>query len=243
MAETAIVTGASRGIGLAIAETLAGLGYSLTISARQEGPLEETAEKLREGGVQVNAIAANLADPDAPARIVAAHKDAFGRLDVLVNNAGLGIGAAAAEHQTKFLDMQWNVNVRAIVLLYRESLELLRASAKERGTAQVINLSSIAGKSGQPWLSMYGATKAAVVSYTEAMNKELGSEGIRSVALCPGFVDTDMAEFVKDGIGQENMIKTSDIAESVRFLLKLSPACLVGEIVFQRPGEAIDPGA
>lgn len=237
--KSAIVTGASRGIGLAIAETLAGLGYSLTVSARQEGPLEETAAKLRENDVEINAIAANLADPEAPEQVVASHREAFGGLDVLVNNAGLGIGAVATEHKTKHLDMQWNVNTRAMVLFYRESIELLREAAGRNGSAQVINVASLAGKSGQPWLSVYGATKAAVISYTQAMIKELSEEGIKSVALCPGFVDTDMAEFVKDELGgSEKMIKTDDIAESIRFLLQLSPACVVPEIVFQRPGEA-----
>lgn len=237
MAPSAIVTGGSRGIGLAIAEALAGLGHDLTVTARREGSLQEAAAKLRESGVKVNAIAENLADPDAPGRIVAAHEAAYGRLDLLVNNAGLGIGAAATEHQTKFLDMQWNVNARAMILFYREGVEMLRHSARERGAAQVINVASIAGKSGQPWLSMYGASKAAVVSYTEAMNKELGEDGIKSTALCPGFVDTDMAEFVKGEVGAEKMIKTDDIAETVRFLLELSPACVIPEIIFQRPAE------
>ncbi len=81
----------------------------------------------------------------------------------------------------------------------------------------MINLSSISGKSGQPWLSVYSATKAAVVGYTEAMSKELASAKIKSTALCPGFVDTDMTEFVKQQIPAEQMIRPQDIAEGVRF--------------------------
>ena len=101
----------------------------------------------------------------------------------------------------------------------------------------MINLSSISGKSGQPWLSVYSATKAAVVGYTEAMSKELASVGIKSTAFCPGFVDTDMTEFVKEQIPAEEMIRPQDIAEGVRFILRLSRGCTIPEIVFMRPGE------
>jgi len=170
---------------------------------------------------------------------VAAHRERFGRLDVLVNSAGVGVGAAVADMQTKRIDMQLDLNLRAIVLFYRECADLLRAAGAEHRNALVVNLSSISGKSGQAWLSVYSATKAAVVGWTQAMNKELNGDGIKSVALCPGFVDTPMTEFVREHVKQEDMIKTADIAASVRFLLEVSPACVVPEIVFQRPGEAI----
>ncbi len=235
----AIVTGASRGIGLALAETLAAEGYGLTISARKPDTLEAAAERLRERGGEVEAVAANLADADAITGIVARHRERFGRLDVLVNNAGVGVGAAATDHQPKHVDLQLGVNVRAIVLLYRESIELLRAAGAEHGNALVVNLASLAGKSPQPWLSVYSATKAAVIAYTEAMNKELNADGVKSVAFCPGFVDTDMSEFVKGSIPAEAMLKTSDIAEALRFVMRLSPACVVPEILFRRPGETI----
>ena len=86
---------------------------------------------------------------------------------------------------------------------------------------------------------MYSATKAAVVAYTSAMNKELNGAGVKSVAFCPGFVDTDMSDFVKASIPAETMLTTSDIAEALRFMLRLSPNCVIPEIVFQRPDEAI----
>jgi NAD(P)-dependent dehydrogenase (short-subunit alcohol dehydrogenase family) len=234
----AIVTGASRGIGLAIAELLGEEGFGLTISARKPETLEQTAEALRGKGYQVEAVPANMGDEGGIAEVVEHHRERFGRLDVLVNNAGIGIGAAVAEQQAKHLDLQLAVNIRAIVLLYRECAEMLRAAGAEHRNALVVNLSSISGKSGQPWLSVYSATKAAVIGYTQAMNKELGSEGVKSVALCPGFVDTDMSAFVKEHIPAEDMIRPQDIAEAVRFLLRLSPACVVPEIVFQRAGEA-----
>jgi NAD(P)-dependent dehydrogenase (short-subunit alcohol dehydrogenase family) len=116
---------------------------------------------------------------------------------------------------------------------------MLRAAGAEHRNALVVNLSSISGKSGQPWLSVYSATKAAVIGFTQAMNKEMAADGVKSVALAPGFVDTPMTDFVKESIAPEEMIRTEDIAEAVRFLLRLSPSCVVPEIVFQRPGEAL----
>jgi NAD(P)-dependent dehydrogenase (short-subunit alcohol dehydrogenase family) len=172
-------------------------------------------------------------------RVVAAHRERFGRLDVLVNCAGVGIGAPVAEIATRRADLQLAVNLRAPILFYRECAELLRAAGAEHRNALVVNLSSISGKSGQPWLSVYSATKAALIAFTQAMNKELAAEGIKSVALAPGFVDTPMTDFVKGEIPPGEMIRTSDIAASVRFLLTLSPWCLVPEIVFQRPGESL----
>src|SRR5215217_3337145 len=135
--------------------------------------------------------------------------------------------------------MQLDVNVRAIILFYRECAELLRAAGAEHRNAVVVNLSSLSGKSGQPWLSVYSATKAGVIGYTQAMNKELNSDGIKSVALCSGFVETPMTEFVREHVKAEDMIRTEDIAEAVRFVLKTSPNCVVPEIIFQRPGEAL----
>src|SRR4051795_2863099 len=235
----AIVTGASRGIGRAIAEALAEDGYQLTISARKPDTLEATAVALREKGNEVESVAANMADEDGIKLVVARHRERFGRLDVLINNAGVGIGAAVAEQQAKYVDMQIAVNLRAIILFYRECADMLRAAGAEHRNALVVNLSSIAGKSPAPWLSVYSATKAAVVAYTRAMNKELNGEGVKSVAFCPGFVDTDMTEFVKQSVPAEEMLRTSDIAGALRFLLHVSPACVVPEIVFQRPGETV----
>ena len=103
----------------------------------------------------------------------------------------------------------------------------------------MVNTSSISGKSGQPWLSVYSATKAGVIGYTQAMNKELNGDGIKSVALCPGFVETPMTEFVREHVPAEDMIRVEDVAEAVRFVLKTSPNCVIPEIVFQRPGEAL----
>lgn len=235
----AIVTGASRGIGLALARALADDGFALTVVARKGDRLAQVAADLRSSGAEVEAVPANLTHEDAIREVLRVHRDRFGRLDVLVNSAGIGVGAAADAHESKFVDMQLAVNLRAIVLLYRESLDLLRSAGSEHRNALVVNLASLAGKSPQPWLSVYAATKAAVIAYTGAMNKELNQFGIKSVALCPGFVDTDMSEFVKNTIPADEMVQTQDIVEAVRFVLRVSPNCVIPEIVFQRPGEVI----
>lgn len=239
MSRAAIVTGASRGIGLELARTLGQEGYGLTLVARRPQRLEQAAAQLRDAGVNVTHLAANVAEEEAIRAVVAHHRERYGRLDVLVNNAGVGIGAGAGEHQTRFIDMQLAVNLRAVVIFYRECLELLRAAGAEHRSALVVNLASMAGVSPQPWLSVYGATKAAVIAYTRSMNRELAGEGIKSVALCPGFVDTDMSEFIKESIPAREMLRPQDIAEALRFLLRLSPTCVVPQIVFERPGEAL----
>jgi NAD(P)-dependent dehydrogenase (short-subunit alcohol dehydrogenase family) len=230
----ALVTGASSGIGLAIAHALGDAGHGLTVAARRPEKLAGAVEELRGKGYDVEGVAADLRSEDEIRRVVEAHKSRYGRLDVLVNSAGVGFGATAAEHQTKRIDMQLDLNLRAIVLFYRECADLLRAAGAEHGNALVVNLSSISGKSGQAWLSVYSATKAAVIGYTQAMNKELTGDGVKSVALCPGFVDTPMTDFIKEQIAPEEMIRPADVAEAVRFLLELSPACVVPEIVFER---------
>jgi NAD(P)-dependent dehydrogenase (short-subunit alcohol dehydrogenase family) len=235
----ALVTGASSGIGLAIARMLGEEGHGLTVAARRPEKLAEAVAQLRDAGFEVEEVAGNMADEADVQRIVAAHRDRWGRLDVLVNNAGVGVGAAVADTVTKRIDMQLDVNVRAIILFYRECAELLRAAGAEHRNALVVNTSSISGKAGQPWLSVYSATKAAVIGWTQAMNKELNGDGIKSVALCPGFVDTAMTQFVREHVSQDQMIRPEDISEAVRFLLHTSPNCVVPEIVFQRPGEAL----
>jgi NAD(P)-dependent dehydrogenase (short-subunit alcohol dehydrogenase family) len=233
----ALITGGSSGIGLAIARALGEDGYGVTIAARRPEKLEAAAEELRSAGLDVNSIAANMADEDAVAGIVRSHKERFGRLDVLVNNAGVGIGEAMHELTTKYIDMQLGVNLRAVIIGTREALPLLREAGAEHRKALIVNTASIAGKSGQPWLSVYSATKSAVIGFSEATQKEVASDGIQVTALCPGFVDTPMTEYVRGQVKQEEMIRPEDIAESVRFLLRTSPGCLVPELVFTRPDE------
>src|SRR5215213_4499359 len=133
----AIVTGASSGIGLAVARMLGEEGYGLTVAARRPEKLTAAAEELRAAGFEIEEVAGNMADEETIKGVVAAHEQRFGRLDVLVNNAGVGAGAAAGEHETKRIDLQLAVNLRAIVLFYREAIPLLRTAGAEHRNALV----------------------------------------------------------------------------------------------------------
>jgi len=117
---------------------------------------------------------------------------------------------------------------------------MLREAGAEHGKALIVNTASIAGKGGQAWLSIYAATKAAVINFTQSTARETVNSGIQCTALAPGFVDTAMTDFVKGAVPAEEMIQPSDIGEAVRFLLHTSPTCLVPEIIFNRPGEGAD---
>ena len=238
--KAALITGASSGIGLAIARTLGEEGYALTVSARRPEKLEASTEELRSAGIEVQSVAANMTDEDDVLAVFAAHRAAYGRLDVLVNNAGVGIGAPMEEIQTKHLDMQLGVNLRALIIGTREGLPMLREAAAEHGKALIVNTASIAGKGGQAWLSIYAATKAAVINFSQSTHREVGGAGIQCTALAPGFVDTPMTEFAKGQVPAEEMIRPEDLGEAVRFLLRTSRNCHVPEIVFTRPSEGLD---
>jgi short-subunit dehydrogenase len=224
---SALVTGGSAGIGLALARMLRQDGYGLTLAARRPEPLEEAAAE-----VGAEAVAANLADADECVRVVAAHRERFGGMDVLVNSAGIGIGGSFGEQQTKALDLQLGVNLRAALVVTRESLPLLRESG-----GHVINLASIAGTIPTPGLAVYGATKAALISFTNSLNREEADNGIRATAICPAFVATKMTEWT--GLPVEEQIQTSDVVELVRAILRLSPKARVPAVVIERLGDVV----
>ena len=238
MAErAAIVTGGSSGIGLALARALAEDGYGVTISARRPDKLEGAKDALAADGLDVQAIPANLVDEEEIKKLLEAHRERYGRLDVLANNGGVGIGGEIAQLETKHIDMQIAVNLRSYVIATREALPLLKEAGAEHGKALIVNTASIAGKQGQGWLAVYSATKAGVIGFSEATQKEVGKDGIQVTSLAPGFVDTPMTDWVEGQVSRDDMIKPEDLAEAVRFVLRTSSACLVPEIVFQRPAE------
>jgi NAD(P)-dependent dehydrogenase (short-subunit alcohol dehydrogenase family) len=225
--KSALVTGGSSGIGLALARMLREEGYELTLVARQPEKLEAAAAELG-----AEAIAANLAVEDDCVRVVAAHAERWGGMDVLVNSAGLGIGGSFGDQDTKRFDLQLDVNLRAAMLVTREALPLLRA---RRG--QIVNLASIAGTIPTPGLAVYGATKAALISLTNSLNREEEEHGVRAVAICPAFVATRMTDWT--GIPGDEQIQPEDVAELVRTVLKLSPRARVPQIVIERLGDRV----
>jgi NAD(P)-dependent dehydrogenase (short-subunit alcohol dehydrogenase family) len=236
--KAALITGGSSGIGLAVARALGEDGYGVTVSARRPDKLEAAAAELRDAGLEVHAIAANMTDEDDIKRMVAEHVEHFGRLDFLMNNAGLGIGGAIADMETKKLDMQIAVNLRAVYLVTREATPKLK-EAGANGGAMIVNTASIAAKQPQGWLAAYSATKAGVVALTEATAKEIANDGVRCTSICPGFVDTPMTEWIRGQVAQADMIRPEDVAEVVRCLLRLSPACMIPEVMMIRPADLL----
>ena len=226
MRRAALVTGGSSGIGLAIASMLGDEGFDLTLVSRRPERVEAAAAKL--GAV---AVAANVGDEDECARLVAEHRERFGRLDLLVNSAGIGIGGRVEDLSPKHLDLQLGVNLRGLFLVTQAAIPLLRESK-----GWIVNLASIAGTVPTPGLATYGATKAAVIALTRSLNEELDADGVRAIALCPGFVDTPMAEW--SGIPPDQMIRPEDCAEVVRMLLRLSPQARIPQVVIERMGSS-----
>jgi NAD(P)-dependent dehydrogenase (short-subunit alcohol dehydrogenase family) len=224
---SALVTGGSSGIGLAIARMLRDEGYGLTLAARKVERLEEAAASLG-----ATAVPVDVRDEQECARLVAAHLEAHGGLDVLVNSAGVGIAGRIGDTPTKQFDLQQSVNLRSAFLVTREALPALRES---RG--YVVNLASIAGTIPTPGLATYGAAKAALISLTRSLVREEAESGIRATALCPGFVDTPMTTWT--GIEGFEMIQPEDCAEIVRSLLRLSPAARVPVVVVERAGDDV----
>ena len=224
MARAALVTGGSSGIGFAIARALREDGYELTLASRRQEKVEAAAAEL-----DAQAVTANVARPEECETIVAAHRERYGRLDVLVNGAGVGVAGNVEEVEPKFVALQLDVNLRGLVLVTRAAIPLLKESQ-----GHVFNLASIAGTMRTPGLSIYGASKAAVISFTRTLNAELDPDGVRATALCPGFVDTPMAAWT--GMPGDEMIQPEDCVELVRAVLRLSPRARVPEIVIERVG-------
>jgi 3-oxoacyl-[acyl-carrier protein] reductase len=239
---SALVTGASRGIGLGVAMRLAEQGYGLTISARGEERLEKAAAQLREAGAaEVRAIAADLADPEAAAQVVAAHEKSFGTMRALILNAGVGTAGAIAEFPAHRFDKTLAVNLAAPFALLQSSLPLLRAAAAAdpgRG-AKVVALSSITGVYAEAGLAAYGATKAALISLVETLNLEESGNGVSASAIAPAYVDTDMSDWIKEKIPAETMLEVNDVVELVDALLKLSSRAVLPRLVLSRAGASM----
>jgi len=198
--------------------------FELTLASR-------TPERVEAAAVEIGAyaVAADVRDEAACERIVAKHRERFASLEVLVNAAGIGVGSRVEDLATKHVDVQLEVNLRGLMLVTRAAVPMLKAS---RGL--IVNMSSLAGAIPSPGLSVYGATKAAVISFTRSLNAELEADGVRATALCPGFVDTPMAAW--SGIPGERMIQPEDCAEVVRALLRLSPYARIPTVVVERLG-------
>jgi NAD(P)-dependent dehydrogenase (short-subunit alcohol dehydrogenase family) len=205
-------------------------GHEITLASRTREKVEAAAAELG-----AHAVAADMSKEEDCVRVVAEHVERFGGMDVLVNSAGLGIMGTVESLQTKHVDLQLGVNLRGLLLVSRESIPHLK-----RTRGWVINIASIAGTTPTPGLTVYGATKAAVIALTRSQNAELEDDGVRAIALCPGFVDTAMAQW--SGIPSDEMIQPADCAEVVRMCLRLSPHARIPQVVIERAGASGGPG-
>lgn len=196
--DVAVITGASMGIGEAFAGALAARGYDLALVARSGAALERIAAQIRaQHGVRVETVVADLADAAAVQRAGDAIEAAFGRVDLLINNAGFGAHGAFETIAPARLLGQVRVNIEALVVLTARFAPPMLA----RGRGGVINVASTAAFQPTPFLAVYGASKAFVLSFTEALAQEFRGRGVRALALCPGATKTNF--FVTAGEGAQ----------------------------------------
>jgi NAD(P)-dependent dehydrogenase (short-subunit alcohol dehydrogenase family) len=233
----AFVSGGSSGIGYGIAEALLDDGYAVTVTGRRADKLAAATGRLAEHGT-VRGVAADFADAEAIEAAVASHAERFGRLDVLVNNAGVGAAEPVAAMTPKTIDLQLQVNLRAYLVCTAAAVELLRASTP----AHIVNISSVSGVRGVGGMGAYSASKAGVVGFTQALSEELGPEGIKTSVICPSFVDTPMVGWISDELGSETLIQVSDVVAVVRTLISLSPACNIPQVVLEPPAGGLFAG-
>jgi short-subunit dehydrogenase len=209
---TALVTGASRGIGYELARLFAGTGYDVVLVARGESDLEEAATYFADRfGVEATVLPADLSDPEAPRELYEECRDRDLRIDVLVNNAGFGTAGEFVETDLETELDEIQVNVTAVTHLTK----LFARDMAERGEGKVLNVASTAGFLPGPKMAVYYATKSYVLSFSEAIAEELDDEGVTVTCLCPGPVETGFQERADSEDKRLNRLFMSDDARSV----------------------------
>lgn len=189
--KVAVITGASKGIGEGIAYALAEAGASVVVSSRKQEAVDEVARSLTEKGFQALAVAANAGDREGLRKLTEAAKEAFGGIDIIVNNAAANPAFGPVEHTEPWaFDKIMDVNLKGPFELCRLALPEMQ----KRGGGAIINISSIGGLSPEPQLGIYSVSKAALISLTKVLAKEWGRHGIRANAICPGLIQTRFSE-------------------------------------------------
>ncbi|RPH49256.1 MAG: SDR family NAD(P)-dependent oxidoreductase [Planctomycetota bacterium] len=219
---TAIVTGASKGIGRAIAEALAREGMRLVIGARTAGPLEEAARAI---GGEVETVVGDVGDESVAARLVQAAARRFGRIDVVVNNAGIGHHGRLEDMDPAEFDRIYRTNVRGPFLLMRAAIPMMRGKG---GT--LVTLASLAGKNPVPNRAAYAASKWAMIGLSRSVLQEVRKDGIRVIILEPGSTLTDFGHDAAKMAQAEKLVRPEDVAAVLVSALKLPARATVSEI-------------
>jgi 3-oxoacyl-[acyl-carrier protein] reductase len=224
----AVVTGGSRGIGLAIASTLADLGFGVVITGRHKARLDRSAAELRLGGRKCEGILCDVTDLASVAELGEQLRRGNGRVDVLVNNAGIG-GPASLLHELDPADWDaiFNTNVRGAFYVMRVIVPLMIAA----GGGNIVNISSLAGKNPLPRGAAYSASKWALNGLTYSVAEELRAYNIRASVVCPGSVDTDFSSHAGKAAGR--MLKPEDVAHVVTMLVTQRPQSFVSEVLLR----------
>lgn len=227
---TAIITGASRGIGRATATLLASHGAHIIATARSEGDLKSLVDEIEAAGGTATAVAGDVTDQDTVQRVYAAADAAPGQMDILVNNAGVGILGPLAEMSVEDFDRQLDVNVRSIFLFTRTAIPRLTALGK----GNIVNIASISGLAGFAGATAYSATKWATIGLSRGLDKELSPKGVKVTAICPAGVDTEWAfgtGINPTEVASVDRLSPTTIAESVLYTVQQPANARVTELV------------
>jgi NAD(P)-dependent dehydrogenase (short-subunit alcohol dehydrogenase family) len=228
--KVALLTGASRGIGRAIAVSLAKVGISTVLTGRSTADLTETARLVKESGGEGMIIPSDMTDEASLKSLVSQTIQRFRRIDILVNNAGITHSALLEETKTEDFDRCWAVNARGPFILCRECIPYL----KKADTGYIINISSVVGVKGYPHQSAYTASKHALRGMSMALAEELKSQNVRVHVICPGGVNTEMVSRVRPDIKTEDLIQPGEIAELVTYLVTHKGNAVIDEIHIRR---------
>ncbi|MFF3178050.1 3-oxoacyl-ACP reductase FabG [Streptomyces sp. NPDC057900] len=193
----ALITGATSGIGLAVARQLGRSGHRVFLCARTEQDVKQTVEDLRDEGLAADGLAADVRSRESVAELVSAAVAAYGRVDVLVNNAGRSGGGVTADIADELWYDVIDTNLNSVFLVTREVLK--NGGLTDTGHGRIINIASTAGKQGVLLGAPYSASKHGVVGFTKALGRELAPSGVTVNAVCPGYVETPMAQRVRQG--------------------------------------------
>ena len=224
----AIITGAGRGIGRAVAFQLAECGCRVILTARTSAQLEQVQQEVLASGGEAIIIAADLTRDDEIQRFVEESQERLGAPDILINNAGWGKRAPVVKVPPEDLDQTLRLNLRAPMILARSFVPRMI----EKGAGAVINIGSISGKAGEASGAAYSASKFGLIGFTQSLYEEVREHGIKVAVILPGFVDTPLIPPNRQ-LDRSKMIQPADVAQTVRYILASAPTCCPVEITLR----------